>query len=240
MLGRFSLRGPPSAALDQRRRHVVLGALFVAALGLSGCDGWSSDRAHFRLTVVVDGPHGSVTASGVYELSFTEMPAFPNPGSTTQTELRGDALPIRLPSGQIVYVLLARYYGEFGDPNHLGTWGPGYYLSKHYGNVGRKDESQLAQGESGPPIEVPVIEMPALAYFSDPSRPETGKLVDPRDLSAICGPGCAVRHVYVRLTNAPVTRGIADVLPLVRDIQPTDNQMSRPDIFSKNRQYFTR
>lgn len=212
-------------------------------MALSACS--AQYRLRYRLTVVVDTPPGERFGSGVYQLKIGNTTTFPTPGSTLTVQFKGDAFPIRLEGGRSIYVLLYADFSDFplSDLKAMYAWNHTRYLLMGHTETndwkGGRNRSweQLAAIQEGEPIDIPLAEMPALAYFADPTQPDSGVLLAPNDLSLACGPGCAVKRCEMRLTSAPVTRGIAKDLPWVPGALPRGT-FAEP-LFSENRDWFT-
>lgn len=239
-----ALTGHQSGSSSLVPRRVFL--IATAASLLSSC-GIASKAYRFRykLTVTIETPHGDQVGSGVFELRVQRGTTFPNPGDTTFTRTSGDAFPVRIGEGRVVYILRVTPGGArpVGDLSDLMKWEDSRQLLRDPTIDGAWRDGRNSVLESlekvgdGPRFNVPIKEMPAIAFFDDPLRPESGRILDPLDLSAVCGTGCRVKRCEIELTSAPLTRGIAKELPWVPGAVPRGN-FAAPK-FSEHRNWFT-
>lgn len=232
-----------SSTRFSRRSLLQFGGASLTAMALTGCS--AQYKLRYRLTVVVDGPYGEQVGSGVYGLKLGHTSTFPNPGGMSYDVVSGDAFPVQLGNGKSVFVLLCGHNGgrAFGDLEDLEGWVGARYLTMTYGdgssweNGRDKTWEHLETIHEGDPIEIPITEMPAIAYFGDPLQPDTGVILAPQDLSSVGGVGCSVKRCEMRLTSAPITRGIDKYLPWAPGAVPRGN-FAQPR-FSEHQEWFT-
>jgi hypothetical protein len=190
----------------------------------------------YRLTVEVDTPDGLKTGSSVIEVS-TALGGpndIPSPGSLF-TEARGEAVAVDLGERGVLFAL-------------LGTdWAAGALLSivpqltREELEALRDDQSDIEPrikwllklpldekiplpryvkwgapevATSGPPDGYPM-----LVTFDDLTKPETVQKVDPDNLDQSFGPDVKLKSITVALTTEPVTVGIKNRLPWLRNLR---------------------
>jgi hypothetical protein len=162
-----------------------------------------------KLTVVIETPTGNVLGEAVYaaEVEFWgKRWAMANQQSS---QLYGEAIPITLSDGRVLFVLKAsggRAEGAFQQ--ELNLPGPSLYRA-------------ISASEDRAPRPIASYSLPDFAWFPDPSDPESLTLIDPQNLAQTFGPGHALREVSIALTDEPVTYGRIDgLLPWTG--KPTD------------------
>jgi hypothetical protein len=224
-----------------RRRMLQVAA---ADATLAGCDLLSPQyKFRYRLTVTVQTPDGVQTGNGVYQVVAGTAGQFPNPGTSAYSRTSGDAFPVNLGNGKSIYVLMTGRDRSYAINNIEGlrAWDSTRLIIMNYDEDGVSRNplrwESLAKIKEGDQFEVPIDEMPALAYFADRLRPESGAVLDPHDLAIACGPGCRVLRCEIRVTSAPVTRGIKAKLPWAPAAWPRGN-FAGPH-FSEHHEWFT-
>jgi hypothetical protein len=67
------------------------------------------------------------------------------------------------------------------------------------------------------PLPITTANLPDLVTFADVDNPKSAMLVDPDNLSATLGPGVSWRSMTLQATDEPLTKGIREHLPWLRD-----------------------
>lgn len=192
------------------RRALTIGA--CAALTF-GCSIFSNAaKVNYRVTVAIDGPEGKASGSGVWSWRLekpTAALATPYSG-----KFQGEAIPIELPGGRVVYAILRGRSGSHDMasmmPEHLfGDIGRSFRGEAPLHGGDRIADLRDIAGRVGERAEVPCDEHPSwcpmLVEFAEPGRAESVRRFDP-------APGRTIA-VSVEITDDDVTRGILSRLP---------------------------
>jgi hypothetical protein len=168
----------------------LLGVILALCLGACG----STERVRYRMTVEVETPAGLRTGSSVREVVGRTAPNIPMLGEDRgSVSVRGEAVAVDLPGGQVLYALLdgadtvpLRIDGQLTD-QVIPIW-PTAPVGIHN-----------PDGTARPPQFV---------RFRDPRDPRSVEAVDPVDFAASFGPGTRLRRITIQHTDADVTTGI--------------------------------
>jgi hypothetical protein len=172
----------------------------------------------YRLTVEVETPEGTKSASGV-------MAVTPDRGYSRHghTQTSGDALYVDLGGGKNLVALLAHV------DKTLDLDGINYVALRAYGAAGgqRVSFNEMSRMKGIVPVTGELI--PVLATFSDPGDPGTMRLVPSANLEAVLGSGVRLHAVTAEVVpngfwpidfggvlGEPVTRGIEAKLPWLK------------------------
>ncbi len=188
-------------------RRGVLGMLVGGAAALlSGCGALlGRDNYKFKMTVEVDTPEGLRSGSSVYFVRAWRTTELITGGSSSDTELRGEAVVVDLPGGKTLFALL-----KIENPRHqdlptmsMKTLDPAF-------NFDRKVSAERIANKDGiiSPAEVSPEYYPLLVTFSDLTDPTSVARVDPLNLAASFGPGVKLKRIMVAVTDEAVTTGI--------------------------------
>lgn len=186
--------------------------LAAAALALTGCVS-SHHYLRYRMTIEIETPQGLRTGSGVLEVRLRARP-FPAPGSSHQTDLRGEAIPIDLAGGRTIYAVLDGP-GNRNSAHHLPREAFGARIPEMAGPIEARTsaEEQFEFLRSRrPSADLRPDEWPMLAEFrnqADPRSVETVRV----DSNGGIGPGLRVRRIRIEITEDEVTEGIERRLP---------------------------
>ncbi len=224
------------------RRDLVVG-LFTAA-NLASCSPGPTYSFNFRTVVTVTLRESQFVGEGVQACRAYLAYAFPNPGTNAMGGLYGEAVPVELPAGRILFALLNRF-DSMGNSGYLERWRPEDILAGHYGvrldwtdsnNDGMAFLGKIGQGEI---IHLSRDQFPTFATFDNPSDPATAKLVDPDTLNGL-GPGGIgrVESVTIQLTGDVITRESSRLLPMLRGRGATLESFGMGP-FEYHRSYFT-
>lgn len=163
----------------------------------------------YRLTVEVDTPEGTKSASGV--LSVHPDRGYSRRG---QTVTKGDAVFVDLGGGKNLVALLAHV------DKTVDLDGISYVALRAYKAAGR-NPSFNDMSRMGGVVAVTGALIPVLVTFADPSEPATAREAAPDDLEAVLGKGYRLQGVTAEVVpngfwpldfggplGEPVTRGI--------------------------------
>jgi hypothetical protein len=169
----------------------------------------------YRLTVEVETPQGTKSASGV--LSVTPDRGYNNRGRTLTS---GDAVFVDLGENKNLVALLA-HRDKTIDLDAIN-----YVALRAYGEAGgqRVSFNQMSRMTGVVPVTGALI--PVLATFGDPADPASMRSVAPDDVEASLGPGFRLHRVTAEVVpngfwpvdfggplGEPVSRGIRVKLP---------------------------
>jgi hypothetical protein len=169
----------------------------------------------YRLTVEVETPQGSKSASSV--LAIHPDRGYSRGGHTRTV---GDAVFVDLGGGKNLVALLAHIDGK------LDFDGINYLALRAYTAAGGKRVSfnEMNRQTGTAPVKGALI--PVLLSFADPANPGTARPVSPEDVAAVLGNGYRLGEVTVEVVpngfwpldfggalGEPVTRGITAKLP---------------------------
>jgi hypothetical protein len=169
----------------------------------------------YRLTVEVETPAGTRSASGV--LAVTPDRGYNNRG---RTQTSGDAIFVDLGGGKNLVALLA-HLDKTLDLDAIN-----YVALRAYGEAGgqRPSFSQMSRMTGVVPVAGALI--PLLATFADPADSATMRIVAPDNPEASLGPGFRLHRLTAEVVpngfwpvdfgwplGEPVTRGIRAKLP---------------------------
>jgi hypothetical protein len=206
--------------------------------GLSGC-GSREKTFKVKLAFHFESPRGAKVFSGVWEIWETRVSDFPNPGTSLNETLIGEAIPMRFDNGRVVFALLVNYGG--GDAEDVrGLWSVGIGPAL-YGALGPSYRDLGEYVAAGAIKSVPLAprDMPALVTFENLADPATGRFVPLAELSEIAGPGWTFNRTEIQVVQNPPTLGASQLLPWISAL-PTDPDNGRWDNFSQHPEYFVR
>lgn len=187
-----------SHAVSHHSRH---GRFFMAKMRIllvpmlmvvGSCDGRhpsASDERHYEINVAIQTPQGLVRSSGVLATR----------GPHGKGYLAGESIPIELPDGRSVYMLVTTPFKswEFEAP---------------WVNVDQFDEV-----ERGVRTEMAPARRPDFVWFEKPTSPASVKRVPYEDAASQLGPGFAFRELTVARTDKPISTEISRHLPWLKD-----------------------
>ena len=208
-----------------RTKKTVLWIIAVIALAY----GWfhlsfPTAQFNYKLTLEADTPDGPKTGSTVISLDFGSQFDVNGGGRRHSLEVSGEALYLDLGRGKNLFVTLTEYAsGREGrgiglDGANSPIWLPKNVLSlKWQPGEERELARQVLAAKAAGPEDVPFLALPTTVTFGNMADPKSVALVDPRNLSATFGPGYELKSATIEITDEPVTRGIAKVLPWMAD-----------------------
>ncbi|MEM0929726.1 MAG: hypothetical protein AAGI89_10595 [Pseudomonadota bacterium] len=214
------------------RGFVALCCLSLFAVGLSGCT-VAQEELRYRVTVVVDTPSGPVSGSSVIETIISQEAEILPSANYANDHLKGEAVAVDLPNGQVLFALLLPEGGS--DP-------AGYHSMLMQNAVMRDPELNAqynvrdnsdwktfrpAARELGLTVTLARSDYPMLVTFSDLDDPTALELINPENLAASFGEGVSLKRITVAVTDDAVTTGIGQRLgwlgkPFKRELTTDD------------------
>jgi hypothetical protein len=194
-------------------RRGVLGLLAGAAtFVLSGCGFFGGNSYRFKMTVEVDTPQGMKSGSSVYAVMGTSTTDLATGGSSSFTDVRGEALMVDLPDGKMLFALLRRANATGGNDNlaQLSMRA----LDPAYNGAAIESAKRIASSDGiTSPGAARAEDNPLLVTFADINDPTSVTRVDPADLAASLGAGFRLKRIMVEVTDEDVTVGIQKKFP---------------------------
>jgi hypothetical protein len=200
------------------KRHKVLVALFIVAVGLVGW--WKhefpSATWRYKMTVTVETPEGIRTGSAVREVrQYTDVKIGDVGGGNAY--VRGEAVVVDLGyRGKLFMTVGEDHYFLFRVfPFSKGGNTPeGIAYYSHLKNA----KASILGLENA---------KPQLVTFTDLNNPLTVKAVDQDNLSATFGMGIKLKDITAETTDEPMTSGIIDaVLPWLKGLQQKEARLN--------------
>jgi hypothetical protein len=163
---------------------------------------------NYRLTLEAITPDGPKTGSGVVQVSYGSEFNLNGGGRRGVMRVTGEAVPVDLGQGKILFVTLTRNAsGRGGDSKTLAAAQDAEWLPiRVFGfdwNWGEENKlsSQVEAAKAAGPKDVPFRALPTLVTFKDISDPKTVELVQPEALAATFGEGYALTKATTELTD---------------------------------------
>lgn len=184
----------------------------ILALTFAGCSK-QLPTYRYRITVEVETPAGLRSGSSVVEVSTVRGSGFPGPeAGGIATRVRGEAVVIDLGKRRTLFALLsypdnAGYADGLAPTVLLPTLVDKKGTAEAWGHNLRA--LKTVQGRR----RVPRNHLPLLVTFRDMNNPATVQQVAPERLDSAFGPDIRLGGVFVEITDADVTEGIAKRLP---------------------------
>ncbi len=202
-----------------------LSGILIMSLLLSSCAQWFPHTYRFRMIVEVNTPQGVKTGASVYEISATNFTQILSDQSARGRWVKGEAVSVELPNGQILFALL-KTGAHLGDMATLSmaTLYPKYSTETYdfvevADKIEDRDDDVLKRAvvqpkrikesyRNGEKIREYISNYPMLVTFDDIKDSASVKQVDPDDLASSFGTGYAIKRIIIELTDDPVTTGI--------------------------------
>lgn len=169
---------------------------------------------HYKTTVVVSTPEGDKVGSGVRAVSNMSskiLRMLPHTGNSAHLE--GEAVWVDLDDRGVLFflitdsVLAGDFYYAFPPSSGKPTTDEGI---RYY--------NKLKDGEKTVPIsEIPNIT--TMVMFEDLKKPLSVGRVNLSNVEKKFGEGVYIKEYKLEITQAPVTRGIEDILPWLSDLE---------------------
>jgi hypothetical protein len=225
MISRSAKSESGAAVIDPATRGLATGgtrrAVLAASLGLPlalwGCSGDHALKYRLTVTLKVDGRR--VRGSSVRRLSFHQGRRYAQGLDVDRWTTEGDAAVVDLGERGVLFATLAArrfdptqgIWSVGGDP-----WMPLAPFFRAYGAYG-----PTWRRSSSSAVVLTPAEYPALVTFSDRSRADSIREVDPADLRASFGPGVELESISAQVTHDRVTRGVVQgALPWLSGLVP--------------------
>lgn len=231
------------------RRRVVAGvsAALISTCGLEGCSRTETLSGNVKLNFLLNIRGVKVQRSGIWRFSLRDVSSFPNPGSSIHYTLRGDAIDFGVIEGVSVFAILA-YSESLVQPvssNELFAWNcvpllaSGYGVSAAWEGGDAPGLRQLITNSPTPLVEIQLYQAPSLVAFSNPLRPETGRLISPSSLTGGEPSTARVEKVEIQLVDEPPSRGSVSKLTWLRP-RPFRPELLEWNDFRNHPEYFSR
>lgn len=180
---------------------------FICLAILNGCG--EPEPSRYRMTVEILTPAGVVSGSSVREVRFSGSGDwFPFGESKAHADIVGEAVGVELPSGQVVYALLA---GQANDLN---------YASGIMGRtLGINHKNKIDKYEIWPNSTGSVHDLPLFAYFQDKSDPTSFKVISKEEFESNFGDGVNLKSLFIEKTNDSIKWEIASDIPSVDSVK---------------------
>ena len=199
-------------------RRGFLGTCAAIIIGvLPGCSqGRPTGRYNFRMTVAVDTPQGLRAGSSVYEVKgiTTHDPFRGNRGQMAR--IRGEAVAVDLPNGKTVFATMSSERHPNADSGlavlSISVLDPSF--ENDWQASARRIE--LGEGREGS-VALKQSDYPYLAVFRDIQVPSSVERIDPDNASATLGNGYQIQSISMEVTYDPVTVGLENRLPWLRE-----------------------
>lgn len=203
-----------------RGRKILLGLICVI-FGVYACAriAFPITEFNYRLTVEAVTPDGPKQASSVVHMSVGSQFNINGGGRRGDISLTGEAVYLDLGRGKNLFVTLSN--NGSGRPSrsivldgaYNAIWLPirVFEFDWDWGDEWELERQARAAKAAGPK-NVPLIALPTLVTFRDPTDPMSVELVDPRDISKTFGNSYALTKATLELTDDPPTVGIEKTL----------------------------
>ena len=188
------------------RRIILFAVLLLVVLPVGYCTyyfwpyAWSQ-----KMTVEVETPEGVKTGSSVVRVNWRKNdPLGSINGPRWLSQIWGEAPVVELPGKKYLFALLSHR----GSSSYAANIALRTMPSAKWRSASEWAKNYVAVRRSRGKVEkVKPENYPLLVTFSDITKPETVKRVDPDNLAATFGPGHALKSITLEITNEAVTRG---------------------------------
>ena len=187
-----------------RRRVLGMLAGLVTMLALASCG--SRKALRYKMTVEVDTPEGVRSGFAVREMRLSTD----NIVRPTTGDIKGEAVAVDLPGGQVLFALLTGGDGDVDYAMQIGGRAEVWGKSLNEPRDGPVELYPTAPKTVGLARTNP---LPMLVRFGDPRDPKSVEEVGPGTLQAMFGPGVKLRQIFIEATDEPVTVGIGERFP---------------------------
>ena len=191
----------------------------------------------FRLTIKVDVDDELKEGSSVIYVAHRSPPQWVRGFFSSEAWVNGDAVFVDL--GRHRNLLAALVLGPKGLSAGIQSLVPRAFDLNSYDEHGRLVGMSVPR--LGSKVELRGDNIPTLVTFSNIRDPDTARLVPPPDFPAIFGQGVTFRGAWVEITDAPVTRGLEEKLPLLQVLREKSRTITaEPPGFHPKFYYFSR
>lgn len=197
----------------------MVAVLLGLAFALAGCG--RTYEWHQKVTVTVETPNGVKRGASVTRVTWRDYSEFERAialtGSGGSIRENGEAAHVAVAPDKHLFLLLTQ------SPINLcfaalraQTNRPADREVNRWGGVGMALYTPTLRAERRV-MPLPREKYPELVTFTDPLVPTSARAVDPDRLDAVFGPGYRLSSITVEITDEPVTRRIATILPWLGD-----------------------
>jgi len=210
-------------AIGKPSKIITICVFATLALALlSGCDR-PLPTYRYKLTVEVETPSGLKHGSSVIEVRSTDKGrGFPGPeAGGIDSSVIGEAVPIELSNGVIVFALLERPFDYDYAAGVMTTLNKDIRGRLSYSEFltrlkQRREALSVPREIDNPnPAKPPIANWPMMVTFRNRSDPSSVIEVDPEKPQAILGRGVRIKNITAQVTNDAVDHKIANYLPWI-------------------------
>lgn len=209
-------------ALRKRRsvKLALLGIAFVLSIKLVWNLQYPTATWRYRLSLTIEGHNETYNGSGVFEVAEWRTPKFLPDVRPTGHSIYGEAIFIEMKDGKNLVLTL-------GNDRTRQLSSSALYVSQKaflYGHPTRKftDLPRVSLR-----TEIPLEWLPLLVTFQDVSDPNSYRVVNPIDLTIASDEGLRIVSAMVETTRDPVTIGINEMLPFMKNMDRADGDSSK-------------
>jgi hypothetical protein len=191
-------------------KRLIKIVLILVVLGIYwGCQiAYPSGTLRYRLTVeaITDGQ--PVTASGVFEVTYTTQSGISAAAVTSR--LKGEAVALDFGNKGTLFFLLV------GDPERSGSYEPATMVVREFklgGNRGLSPEVIRGLSRLEASAELPFSHLPLIVRFRNLDDPMSVERVRPDEVFRALGVGNALTRVTIQTTRDPIAYTIKARLP---------------------------
>jgi hypothetical protein len=186
-------------------------------------EAWNTYTYRYRLTIELQTPEGVRSGSGVIEVSTTKKATWVPQTGGIISSIRGEAVYVDLDSRGILFILLS---GEKdSDAASIARRAFASLLPKSPDPTVVYDALSKLRADA----ELRPHELPMVVTFNDLADPKSVRLVRSDDLQATFGPDVRLIHAKIELTREPITTGIEQKLPWLRNFRGVLGGQAQPD-----------
>lgn len=172
-----------------RRRMIWIGLALIFAFLYLYRPYFPKAAYNEKMTLTIATPGGLVSGAAVTRVTLWQEPSliFPEAGGGFH-KVRGEAVVVDLGEGRVLFALLPHegVRAAYAADRRIEAFDPDAF---------RRYVFKLKYLTSHAPADVQRENYPRLVTFADISEPSSVALVDPDDLAASFGPGCALEAV---------------------------------------------
>jgi hypothetical protein len=204
MRGRHIEEAAKRGMMTRRGAVAVLAVSCAALLVLSGCNRRLSEGPHrYKMTIEIDTPQGVKSGYAVREV--TPIATFQGGGSAS---VKGEAVAVDLPGGQVLFALLTGDGGPDYGPR-IAYWMLDRELRPGGANPNYQAGKFAELYPTRPNVNLNMADaLPLFVRFRDLNDPKSVERVLPDDLESKFGAGVKLKRVTIEIVREDVTVGI--------------------------------
>ena len=216
---------------------VAIGVIALGVIIYNLANPWHTYR--YRLTVDLDVDGKSLSQSKIYQISKADSPLrkyFAFESGTEIRDVEGEALYFDLGAKPLVITLSGP--SDSKGPTSVVV------LAQHMLKVNDWNSPVLQEAmKKGTKVSVPIDKLPWMITFDDPADPNSVRLIDPDNLSAVFGRNVSVSSASLEMTTKrPSKIEIFQHLPWLRNIaRPFPSEVTKSGlVITKTKPSFTK